>query len=133
MRRHGPYIAWSATFHRDDGLEVGERAAWLYLCMCGESRLLRSDGWLTERQVAGLGVTGWRQRMPPLLASGLVESARGEGPTRYWIPAYLKWNKSEQAYRDDAERGRHYACLRWHDQPCERESCAGLQPKSVDG
>ncbi len=130
-RPNGPYVVLSASFHRDaDILEVGERAAWLYLAMTLECRTLRSDGWITARQVAGLGVPQWKTRLQVLLDAGLVEEARGAAG-RYWIPAYLKWNKSEQDYRDRAARGRHFACQRWHDQPCADPDCSDGTPNGL--
>lgn len=126
----GPYTLWSATFHRKDALELGERPAWLYFCMTQECRILRSDGWLTERQIDALPVSGWRPRLATLIEHGMVERV-ADG--RYWIPGYLKWNKGEQSYRDQSEQGRHYACQRWHEQPCKRSSCADLNPAAVNG
>ena len=121
MSKKGPFIALSANFPEDDDiLAVGEAAGWLYLVMTCDCRLRRTDGWITSDRVSRLGVRGWQKRLDALLARGLVELHESPHGVAYWIPGYLKWNKSEAQL---TAAGKYGACRRYHAQPCELDEC----------
>ena len=129
--KRGPYVCLSAIFTTDDDIvAVGERAAWLYLAMTGDCRMRRTDGWISRDRVSRLGIAGWSQRLVPLLNRGLVEQHQSpQGEECYWIPGYLKWNKSEAQL---TAAGKYGACRRYHPQPCEEVDCVASKRLAFD-
>ena len=119
--KKGAYLALSASFPEDDDIiAVGEAAAWLYIVMACDCRLRRTDGWISRQRVARLGVKGWEKRLDALLGQGLVERQESPQGVAYWLPAYLKWNKSEAQL---SAAGKYGACRRYHPQPCQQAEC----------
>lgn len=102
------YIRLSSHFFDDPDIELltwAERA--FYLAMACRIRQLRSDGWLTETQVAKLGYPRWRPALSALVESGMVTTHDSPaGATGYYLPAYLKWNYSESQYEELREKRR---------------------------
>lgn len=86
-------------------LNAGERAGWLYVAMLCRAKQLSTDGYLTERQIARLHVSGWRDRLDALVSEQAVWKTE-DG--RYWITGWPKWNEPmsqvEERRKKDRER-----------------------------
>jgi hypothetical protein len=128
------YVCLSATFWDDPDIEdVGIMPAALYLMMACRIRQLRSDGWITEQQVAKLGHPKWRECLTRLLGPGLVTAhTNSHGAPAYYLPAYLKWNFSEAEYEElrgkKARAGRKSQCVARHGPDC---GCWQREPTGV--
>lgn len=119
--KQAPFLVLSATFPDDPRIvEVGERAAWLFLCMACDCRLQRSDGVVAAHRLPRLGVPGWQTRLAALTAAGLVHQVNGG----YVLPGYLNWNPSEHSYLKRAHYGTAGACRRHHPDGCAQAACA---------
>lgn len=118
--KRAPFLVLSATFPDDPRIvEVGEKAAWLFLCMACDSRLQRSDGIIPAHRLPRLGVPGWQTRLAALTDSGLVHQVNGG----YVLPGYLNWNPSEHSYLRKSHYGTVGACRMRHPPDCARTGC----------
>lgn len=102
------YVPLDANFFDDDKImQAGEAGGWLYLKMCTRAKLLDTDGILTERQVAALGVPAWKRRMEALMTTE-PEPLVVRQDDRYGIVGWLKWNESaaDREARLAADRAR---------------------------
>lgn len=126
----GSYVCISTAFWDDEAVEsAGIPAAALFLAMICKIGHLRSDGWITQRQVERLCHPKWRQALDALISNTLVIPEKDRnGTAAYYLPGYLKWNKSDEQIKETTIRasmvGKSRACHRHHDQPCDRNDCA---------
>lgn len=107
-RKGGLFLPLDVGFTDDDRVvEVGEKPAWLYLCMALASKRLGTDGVLTARQIDRLHVTSWQQRLTALLA---VELVVPHGDDTYALRAWFQHNDPvvvvQERRKKDAERKR---------------------------
>lgn len=125
--RKGPFIALSADFFDDPDIgAAGHMPALLYLQMACRSRQLHSDGWLHESHVRRLGIPNWRRHITRLVNVGLItQHTDANGHPAWYLPAYLKWNYSEEAWQRRHHEGRIGACKLHHRDPppCDRPTC----------
>jgi hypothetical protein len=122
-----PFIALSADFFEDPDVDaVGPGGQLLYLQLACRIRQLHSDGFIYEVHVRRLGVPKWQTHMRALVDVGLVtEHTDANGAPAWYMPAYLKWNWSEEAWLRKEYEGKLWACKGRHRDPppCDRESC----------
>lgn len=120
-----PHIRlWQNFFDECDDNGIPMAAQMLYLRMACRCRQLRSDGWIHDGQIEKLGVKGWQKMTPPLTLAGLIQDYPDmNGRRRWFLPAYPKWNKTEEDYTRDRHNGRIGGCTSKHDQPCAIPEC----------
>lgn len=127
LPRTGPFLALSAGFFDDPDVEPlpwDDRA--FFIALGCKVRQLHSDGWLTEAQVSRIGYPRWKRALPRLIDLGLLTShTDAHGQPAYFLPGYLKWNWSEDAWLRQSHEGRVDACKRWHAGPgrCDKPAC----------
>lgn len=123
--KDGPHIRLSQNFF-DDADEEGldHLTAYLYARMAAKVRQLRSDGWVHEAHVSKFGVPAWRRRIADLVHVGWVCEFRDDrGRSRWYLPAYAKWNPLEDDYVRRVHEGRTGGCTAKHEQPCQATKC----------
>lgn len=99
-RGNGPYAPLGCTYYLDDAiLAAGEKAELLFCRGLAFSSNADADGFVTERQLAaiGIGLTSIEARAESLVREGVWARL----PGGYQIRSWLKWNKSAE------EIGRH--------------------------
>lgn len=118
------YIRLKATFWDDPEIEaLGIAHAAFYLQMACRIRQLRSDGWITEAQASKLGYAKWRSAIVAMVRLGLLtEQPSATGLPAYYMPAYLKWNYSEEEFEvlraKKSRAGRKSRCVTLHGADC---------------
>lgn len=94
-KRLGPYAKLSATYYRDDAvMAAGESAEVLFvrsLAFCSETP---SNGFITERQVALIGVG--LAKLPARITTLLREDIWTKVDHGYIVRSWLKWNVSAE-------------------------------------
>ena len=122
-----PFIALSADYFDDpDVAAAGHMPALLYLHLACRIRQLHADGWIHEIQVQRLGFPQWRNHIRRLVDVGLITAhVDANGNPAWYLPAYLKWNYSEQSWQRREHEGTLGACKRHHTDtpPCDLPKC----------
>ena len=76
-------------FTRDNRiLDAGERAGWLFIAILGHISEHKRPGYITDTELAVLGVTGWRKRLDALIGTGLLEK---HDDHTYRVPSWDAW------------------------------------------
>lgn len=118
------YIRLSSTFWDDPDVEaMGITNAAFFLMVACRIRQLRSDGWITEAQASKLGYPRWVGALTRLVELGkLTKHTNAAGQPAYYMPSYLKWNYSEEEYREYRAKkqaaGRKSRCVTNHGEDC---------------
>ena len=127
------YLMIPATLMDDEEItDIGPRAAALFVAMLCRCRMLSTDGWLTQAQVAALGHPSWRRDVAKMIGVGLVtEHPTALSKRAYYLPMFLRYNPSQAFYRQSSAAGTVANCeRRWHHpQPCFRPKC--LEARSI--
>lgn len=110
------YIPLDARFFDDDKiLKAGERAAYLFLAILTTIKLDQSDGMISHRKIARLGIQGYPQRLQKLQTVGLILELDSDelDEITYLIPSWSRWNLLSHEVEARREIGREYAQKRW--------------------